>query len=133
MSYATITATISGYATSASIKETRNGNDLLTFKVPVEVAEGVTIWYQVEFWNGSVAPAMNRFQSVDAIKGAKITLSGSYKATMWKSDNGSGINHVISNPTILEFYPKKSSDEGDDTAPLQPRTDNPYEGTEQPA
>ena len=116
MSYATITATVSGYATSAELKETKNGNDLLTFKVPVEISENVTVWYQIEFWNGSVAPAINRFQSVESIRGAKITLSGSYQAKAWKSENGSGINHIISNPTILEFYVKKS---GDDTAPLE--------------
>lgn len=120
MSYATVFATISGYATTAEVKQVKGENELLTFKLPVG-PDGDVTWYQVEFWNGSMASAINRFQDTSKIRGAKITLQGNLKVKTWKSQNGgSGVNLVIQNPTILEFYPKNATANPDEAIALPP-------------
>ncbi len=124
MSYATISATISGYATTAEIKAVKGENELLTFKVPVG-PDGDVTWYQVEFWNGEMAKALSRFQDLSKVKGAKIALHGSLKVKAWKSQNGgSGVNLVIQNPQILEFYPKSQDGVNHETVPHDLQPDN---------
>ena len=104
MSYQSINATISGFATTAEVKQVKGDSEVLTFKIAVG-PDGDKTWYQIDFWNGDMARVMNRFQDISKVRGAKITLTGTLRIKAWKSANGSGVNLVIENPTILEFYP----------------------------